>query len=267
MREEGDAIISLGKFKLLKETPNSAYTALVPLFLYQSNHMEGSTFTLDEVETLYATGVVMGEHDFDDIVETRNSFKVFDMVIDTLGEPLSDGLLIRLETTLHRGTSLAERGESGHYKFIPNRIRNSNVQVALPSDLPRLMPELFDTWERSARDLDAIIAFHIRFEHLHPFQDGNGRIGRMLMLKQCIECGVDLVMVTDELAKPYKSWLEIAQTTGETRFFKQTIIECQQAFDQCLAQSGLDRMIRETPEPEVLRNMIERGNGCHKHDT
>ena len=133
-------IISANKMQTLKAAPNSAYEVILPEFLYQSNKIEGSTFTFEQIELFYATNRVMGDHDFDDIIETKNSFKMFDRMVDTLGVELTPELLIEFETILHKGTTMAANGESGHFKYIPNRIRNSSVQVALPSDIPTAIP-------------------------------------------------------------------------------------------------------------------------------
>ena len=97
-------IISANKMQTLKAAPNSAYEVILPEFLYHSNKIEGSTFTLDQIETLYARNKVTGDHDFDDIIETKNSFKMFDRMVDTLGVELTPELLIEFETILHKGT-------------------------------------------------------------------------------------------------------------------------------------------------------------------
>lgn len=249
--------ISVSKMQLLKRTPNSAYTIIAPEVLYHSNRIEGSTFTLPEVETLYASGKVVGDHDYDDIVETRNSLKVLDLMIETLGDPITADLLIELEATLHAGTTTEERGESGHFKYIPNRIRNSSVQVALPSDIPTAIPELIETWEASGKGFEDICRFHTRFEHLHPFQDGNGRIGRIVMLKQCIEQGVDLIVVSEDLADTYRAWMEIAQTTGDHRFFLDAMRKCQEAFDRRMEEVGATRLVEATPEHAPARPPLD----------
>lgn len=241
-------IVSANKMQTLKAAPNSAYEAILPEYLYQSNKIEGSTFTLGQIDTFYATNRVTGDHDFDDIIETKNSFKMFDRMVDTLGVELTPELLIEFETILHRGTTMAANGESGHFKYIPNRIRNSTVQVALPSDIPTAMPALLAEWESSPKDFKSISRFHARFEHLHPFQDGNGRIGRLIMMKQCIENGVDLIVIDETHADEYKSWMEIAQTQGNFRFFDEVLRKCQSSFDARMHEIGADILIQYTPE-------------------
>lgn len=241
-------IISPSKMQTLKAAPNSAYEVILPEYLYQSNKIEGSTFTLNQIDTFYATNRVTGDHDFDDIIETKNSFKMFDRMVDTLGVELTPELLIEFETILHKGTTMAANGESGHFKYIPNGIRNSSVQVALPSDIPTAIPALLAEWEDSPKDFESISRFHARFEHLHPFQDGNGRIGRLIMMKQCIENGVDLIVIDETHADEYKSWMEIARTQGNFRFFDEVLRKCQCSFDARMHEIGVDILIQYTPE-------------------
>lgn len=232
----------------MKAAPNSAYEVILLEFLYHSNKIEGSTFTLDQIETLYARNKVAGDHDFDDIIETKNSFKMFDRMVDTLGVELTPELLIEFETILHKGTTMAANGESGHFKYIPNRIRNSSVQVALPSDIPTAIPQLLAEWNGCPKDFESISRFHARFEHLHPFQDGNGRIGRLIMMKQCIENGVDLIVIDEGHADEYKSWMESAQTQGDFRFFNEVLRKCQFSLDARMHEMGADFLIQHTPE-------------------
>ena len=105
------------------------------------------------------------------------------------------------------------------------------------------MEDLFRSWDESDRDLPAVAAFHARFEHIHPFQDGNGRIGRFLMLKQSIECGLDLVVVDEEFEQPYKAWLEVAQSQGDLRYLVETLESCQKRFDEKMRARGIDRLL------------------------
>lgn len=250
--------ITAQQMRLLKKAPNSAFDIIMPEFLFHSNKLEGSTFSEDELAKLVDTGLVEGSHEIDDVLETINSIEVFKFVVDTLGEPVDDNLLLEMNRMLFRGTGKEAEGFSGHYKIIPNRIRNSSVQVALPSDVPRAMPELFGMWEESGKDFDAIVAYHVRFEHIHPFQDGNGRIGRFLMMKQCIESDVDLIVVDEALGEPYKAWLEIAQTTGDARFLKKTLSDCQDRFTEKMREKGVLRML---PDDEAVESFTFSPSG------
>lgn len=170
-----------------------------------------------------------------------------------MGRPVDDEFLWTLNDMLFRETTDAKAGFTGHYKVIPNRIRNSSMHAALPSDLPRAMPELFAQWERSAKDFDAIVDYHVRFEHIHPFQNGNGRIGRVLMMKQCLENDVDIIVVDEALERPYKSWLEVAQTTGDSRLLKEIMADCQERFSRKMDEKGVTPLI---PDPETAARLL-----------
>lgn len=247
--------INRDQMQVMKAAPNSAYEVIMPEFLFHSNKLEGSTFSEEELAKLVEEGLVEGSHEIDDVFETKNSVDVFNYVVDTLGCPIDDEYLCLLNEMLFRETSDAKAGFTGHYKEIPNRIHGSSVQVALPSDLLRAMPELFAMWNESAHDFDAIVDFHVRFEHIHPFQNGNGRIGRFLMMKQCLENDVDIIVVDEALEAPYKSWLEIAQTTGESRFLKEIMTDCQQRFDRKMEAKGTTALI---PDKETAARLNRR---------
>ena len=124
-------IISSNKMQTLKAAPNSAYEVILPEYLYQSNKIEGSTFTLNQIDTFYATNRVTGDHDFDDIIETKNSFKMFDRMVDTLGVELTPELLIEFETILHKGTAMAANGKAGISNTFPTV--SETVRYRLPS--------------------------------------------------------------------------------------------------------------------------------------
>ncbi len=247
--------INPDQMQIMKAAPNSAYEVIMPEFLFHSNKLEGSTFSEEELARLVEEGLVEGSHEIDDVFETKNSVDVFNYVVDTLGCPIDDEYLCTLNAMLFRETSDAKAGFTGHYKEIPNRIHGSSVQVALPSDLPRAMPELFAMWDSSAHDFNAIVDYHVRFEHIHPFQNGNGRIGRFVMMKQCLENDVDIIVVDEALEAPYKSWLEIAQTTGESRFLKEIMTDCQQRFDRKMESKGIPALIPD----EATAARLNRG--------
>ena len=245
--------INVDQMQLMKAAPNSACEVIMQEFLFHSNTLEGSTFSEEELVKLVEQGLVEGSHDIDDVLETKNSVDVFNYVVDTLGRPVDDEFLWTLNDMLFRETTDAKAGFTGHYKVIPNRIRNSSMHAALPSDLPRAMPELFAQWERSAKDFDAIVDYHVRFEHIHPFQNGNGRIGRFLMMKQCLENDVDIIVVDEALERPYKSWLEVAQTTGDSRFLKEIMADCQQRFSRKMDEKGVTPLI---PDLETAARLL-----------
>ena len=164
---------------------NSLYSILKHSFLYHSNKIEGSTFTTESLALLLDKNVVTGKHTLDDVQETVNSSLMFN-------------------TTLHA------KGFSGIYKTIPNMIIGTDTKVAQPFEVEPKLDELFE-WYYSLENvtLDDIAEFHYRFELIHPFQDGNGRIGRFLMLKQMLENDLPIVIVSWDTEDLYRNSLKL----------------------------------------------------------
>lgn len=223
-------------FQLMKQVPNSTYGFIKTMFLYYSNKLEGSTFTLEALQMLcYEHRIIQTEEQqlyFDDVTQTKNSLDVFDYIIDTLGTPITKEYICHIHKLLTQGSSIdTNLHVSGMYKLFPNRIHNSSVQVALPDEVEQGVKDLFASWNQSSHMLEDIAYFHTRFEHIHPFQDGNGRIGRFLVLKQCIENDVDIVMIDDENSNLYKAMLETAQINNDMSGLLKVFTICQKRFD------------------------------------
>ena len=250
--------MKIGKdlMQTMKDVPNSPYSVVSPYFLFHSNKLEGSTFSESELGRLFDSNMIVGNHSADDVMETINSIKVLDHIVDSLGEPITHEFLIRLNAMLLRGTTADYMGYIGHYKELSNFIRGSGVQVALPSDVRPGISELLRQWEESDKDLSAICHFHVRFEHIHPFQDGNGRIGRFLMLKQCIENDVDLFAIEEQVNKPYRAWLEVAQTQGNEQYLLGVLEGAQEMFELKMQGEGITDEVLEQYRKEVPRHTL-----------
>ena len=228
-------IIKTSIIQYLKDTPNSAYNSIKTEFLYHSNKLEGSTFTKDNLEKYLQENIVEGSHKIDDIYETINSTKLFDFVVATLSEPLTKRLILEFHSMLKKNTLDQERGFAGCWKKIPNMITGTQLELAQPWEVDIRIEELLNEWNISEKKLDDIMRFHERFEKIHPFQDGNGRIGRFLMLKQCIENCIDLILIDDEYSKQYKEALYRAQTENEYAELKRIFISCQERLNDKLS--------------------------------
>jgi len=200
--------IFLDKLLETKDLKNSLYTILKHNFLYHSNKIEGSTFTTEALALLLDKNMVTGKHTLDDVQETVNSSYVFDRVIETLGKKIDDFYLKDLHSRLMFNTTMHAKGFSGIYKTIPNMIIGTNTRVAQPFEVQSRLDELLE-WYYSLDDitLDKIAEFHYKFEIIHPFQDGNGRIGRFLMLKQMLENNLDIKIVSWDSEDLYRSSL------------------------------------------------------------
>lgn len=173
---------------------------------YNSNHMEGSRLTHDQTRYIYETntiGLSEGTVKVDDVVETANHFRCIDMVIEEAKYPLSEKFLKSLHLTLKNGTSDSRKEwfAVGAYKKLPNEV--GGRETTAPEQVADAIKKLLADYNRSsAKTFEEIIAFHVAFERIHPFQDGNGRVGRLLLFKECLRN--DLVpFIIDEDLKLY----------------------------------------------------------------
>ena len=223
--------ISINTMQKLSKIKNSVYDDIKIEYLYHSNKLEGSTFNIHQLNVLLEENMIVGEHSVDDVQETINSLELFDFVVETLNEKLTDRLLREYHSILKKNTSDANYGFVGIYKKIPNKLRNVDIKLAEPYEVEGLIKNLLD---KKIENINDIADFHQEFEHIHPFQDGNGRIGRFIILRQCLENNVDLIAIDDEYNKQYREALYKAQTIGTLEQLVQVFKKCQKRFDEKL---------------------------------
>ncbi len=179
---------------------------------YNSNHIEGSRLTHEQTRFIFETNTVGVEGEalrVDDIIETTNHFRCIDLVIDRAQECLNEGLIKELHALLKRGTtdSCREWFAVGEYKRLPNEVGGSDTVA--PEDVSREMKALLKWYNAIRRkSFEDIIDFHHCFEAIHPFQDGNGRVGRLVMFKECLANGFVPFIITDELKMFYYRGLQ-----------------------------------------------------------
>lgn len=242
--------------KTLSVIKNSFYDDLKIEFLYHSNHLEGSTFTKENLEKLLYEKIVEGEHYFDDVIETRNSLNVFDLVIRECNQELDEFMLFAWQWKLKRGSVDEEINKTGCWKKYENRLRNVDLKLASPLEVDNMMDNLLlDFKEKKQPSIENIARFHYRFELIHPFQDGNGRIGRFIILKQCIDHEIDLISIDDAYLKEYKNALYHAQKTDDISELVDVFIKCQRRLDEQLAH--YENML-ELVKNEVKINRFSR---------
>ena len=170
---------------------------------YNSNHMEGSHLTHDQTRYIYETntiGVEAGTVNVDDIVETANHFRCIDLVIDSAGQMLSEPFIKTLHRTLKSGTSDSRKDwfAVGDYKKIPNEVGGRDTTA--PEEVSTEMKQLLASYNRKPdKTLEDLIAFHVAFESIHPFQDGNGRVGRLILFKECLKNGIVPFIIDEDL--------------------------------------------------------------------
>ena len=224
-------IISKEQIKYAKQIDSPYYNEIKIEFLFHSNKLEGSTFDEEQLISLIAENKVQGEHSIDDVQETINSIKLFDFVVDTLDEDLTPRLLKEFNSLLKQNTKQEEYGLVGVFKKIPNKLLGVDLKTAQPHEVEEKIKGLLNS---KINSVDDVANFHQEFEHIHPFQDGNGRIGRFLMLRQCILNNIDLIAVDNEFEKEYKENLYIAQTQTNLKPLVDTFYKCQKRLDNKL---------------------------------
>lgn len=221
------------EIKKLSAIKNSFYDDLKIEFLYNSNLLEGSTFSKENIEKLLVDKKIEGEHYLADIIETRNSLNVFDKVINDSDKELDKFMLFNWQRELKRDSVDEEIHNTGCWKKYENRLRNVDLKLAYPNEVDSLMFNLLMDWkEAKNKTIEDIAKFHYQFEMIHPFQDGNGRIGRFIILKQCLETNIDLIAIDNEYSDEYKENLYKAQKTGDISGLVYVFKKCQQRLDE-----------------------------------
>lgn len=181
---------------------------------YNSNHIEGSRLTHDQTRYIFETNTIGVENEVlnvDDIIETANHFRCIDMIIDYAKSTLTEKFIKELHLTLKNGTSDSRKEwfSVGDYKKLPNEVGGMNT--ALPEEVADRMKELLMEYNaKEEKTFEDILDFHVRFERIHPFQDGNGRVGRLIMFKECLKYNIVPFIMEDNLKLFYyrglKEW-------------------------------------------------------------
>lgn len=203
---------------------------------YNSNHIEGSRLTHDQTRYIYETntvGMENGTVNVDDIVETANHFRCIDMVIDNAGRELSEKFIKELHRTLKSGTSDSRKDwfAVGDYKKIPNEVGGRDT--TLPEHVAKEMCSLLDDYNLTkAKTLEEIIAFHVAFETIHPFQDGNGRVGRLILFKECLRNNIVPFIIDDDMKMFYYRGLH--EWRNEKGYLIETCLAAQDKFKAML---------------------------------
>lgn len=208
---------------------------------YNSNHIEGSRLTKEQTRYIFETntlGVTTESTRIDDIIETVNHFRCIDYVIDHATDKITESHIKQLHALLKTNTSDSQKDwfAVGAYKKLANEV--GGEATTQPSDVQQEMRALLMEYNTQEKiDLDAILDFHVRFERIHPFQDGNGRIGRLLMFWQCLQYGLTPFIVTEDLRLYYYRGL---QSWGQVNgFLRDTIQTAQDMFEDVMRYFGI----------------------------
>lgn len=181
---------------------------------YNSNHIEGSRLTHDQTRYIFETNTIGFENEainVDDVIETSNHFRCIDIVIEQAGGALTEKFIKELHAVLKTGTSDSRKDwfAVGEYKKMPNEVGGHDT--TLPEDVADRMRELLAEYNAQAtKTFEDIVAFHVAFERIHPFQDGNGRVGRLILFKECLKHNIVPFIIEDNLKLFYyrglKEW-------------------------------------------------------------
>ena len=199
---------------------------------YNSNHIEGSRLTHDQTRYIFETntiGIVDEAVRVDDIIETTNHFRCIDFIIDKANASLSETVIKQLHYLLKSGTSDSRKDwfAVGEYKKLPNEV--GGMDTTLPEEVSKEIKNLL-AWYNAIENviLEDIIEFHVRFEKIHPFQDGNGRVGRLIMFKECLKNNI-VPFIIDENHKLFY-YRGLKEWTRERGYLVDTCLSAQDNF-------------------------------------
>lgn len=204
-------------FERLKEEKSHSikgmiYHKLQIEMTYNSNHIEGSKLTHDETRYIFETRTIGKTNKnirVDDLIETVNHFSCIDKVIDMAKRKLTERFIKELHFILKSNTSDANLSwfNVGEYKKLPNEV-GGNI-TCKPEDVKKEMKKLIDSYtKKNNHSFEEILDFHYLFEKIHPFQDGNGRIGRLIAFKECLKNNIVPFIIDDELKNFYYRGLQ-----------------------------------------------------------
>lgn len=208
---------------------------------YNSNHIEGSQLTKDQTRYIFETntiGVSDRSVNVDDIIETANHFRCIDLVIDQAKYVLTEGFIKQLHLILKNGTSDSCKAwfAVGAYKRLENEV--GGIQTAIPEEVPQKMKELLKAYNRTKKkSLDELLQFHYEFERIHPFQDGNGRVGRLILFKECLRNDIVPFIIEDDIKEFYYRGLQ--EWKQEKGYLLDTCLTAQDRFRKYMEYFGI----------------------------
>lgn len=212
--------------------PGGIYHRVQIDLTYNSNHIEGSRLSREQTRFIFETNTIGIEKqavNVDDVVETANHFRCIDMVIDDANRALSQAMIKRLHEILKSGTSDSRQDwfAVGEYKKLPNEV--GGQETVAPEDVENRMRALLNAYNAKTRKtLRDLLDFHVQFESIHPFQDGNGRVGRLILFKECLKNNIVPFIITDDLKMFY--YRGIREWKTEPGYLTDTCLTAQDHF-------------------------------------
>ena len=199
---------------------------------YNSNHIEGSSLTHEQTRYIFETntiGAETGNLNVEDVIETANHFRLVSLIIDYAKSMLTEEFIKELHLMLKNGTSDSRKEwfAVGDYKKLPNEVGGMNTTT--PEAVSDRMKELLNDYNTKEKiGLDDVLDFHVKFEKIHPFQDGNGRVGRLIMFKECLKYNIVPFIIEDDLKMFYYRGLSEWET--EKGYLRDTCLTAQDRY-------------------------------------
>lgn len=199
---------------------------------YNSNHMQGSRLTHDQTRYIFETNTISVENEtlnVDDVIETANHFRCIDMIIDNAKSALSEKFIKELHLILKSGTSDSrlEWFSVGDYKKRPNEA--GGMPTAMPEEAADKMKALLTEYNgKEEKTFEDVLDFHVKFERIHPFQDGNGRVGRLIMFKECLKYNIVPFIIEDSLKMFY--YRSLKEWNNEKGYLTDTCLTAQDKY-------------------------------------
>lgn len=232
---------SLTVLDILQEEKRSSYSGGIYHKLqidltYNSNHIEGSRLTYDQTRYIFETNTIGVQDEalnIDDVIETVNHFRCINLMIDRANEVLSEKFIKELHFTLKSGTSDSRKEwfAIGNYKKMPNEV--GGMETALSEEVAdKIKNLLIEYRSKKEKTFDDILDFHVKFERIHPFQDGNGRVGRLIMFKECLKYNI-VPFIIDESLKMYY-YRGLKEWNKERGYLRDTCLTAQDQYKRYL---------------------------------
>lgn len=241
-------------------------------FAFNSNKIEGSRLTEEQTSFIYETKTIANIGGtgikIDDIVETTNHFKCFDYIINTFDEQLTEDYVKKLHRILKSGTSSEynEYAPVGRYKVFENEV--GQIATAAVDQVEEEMYSLLLGYNfKKEKDLAYLASFHARFEQIHPFADGNGRVGRLLLYKECLKEGITPFIVDDTRKAIYYSALEQFQVYDNHQPLIDYFASEQNFYANYLKNKGFEGKINDEKDRDMIKKQSKKIDNSSKKQT
>ncbi len=240
LKEDHFDISKINILEVLREQKNmklkgNLYHNTQVTFAYNTNHIEGSKLTEAQTRYIYETNTLIAEKDsitdIDDVLETANHFKLVDYMLDIADKKLTENMIKEFHKVLKEGTSDSRKEwfNVGKYKKLPNEA--GNMKTTEPKNVERDMSKLIEWYNSLGKvTIKEIIEFHSKFEKIHPFQDGNGRVGRIIMFKECLKNNIIPFIILDKDKLFYYRGLNQYQSNKEKGYLIDTCLNAQDQY-------------------------------------